>query len=121
MGCADGLDALAARARVLWVPVHLGGGVVRKPCERLCAFLETDRMGFGDTLPHATTLPSDLMGSGDKRHGLWSPWEGAVLSARRRVGDERRAGEVYFTLGGKGLTPLPPYPHPMGVGLCARP
>ena len=69
MGCADGLDALAARARVLWVPVHLGGGVVRKPCERLCAFLETDRMGFGDTLPHATTLPSDLMGSGDKRHG----------------------------------------------------
>ena len=28
MGQPDGLDALAAQARVLWVPVHLGGGPV---------------------------------------------------------------------------------------------
>ena len=70
MGRADGLDALGARARDLWVPVHLGSGVVGKPCERLSAFLQTGRTGLGDTLPHATTLQSDLMGSDDKRHGL---------------------------------------------------
>ena len=55
MGRPDGLDALGARARDLWVPVHLGGGPVRKPCERLSAFLQTGRMGLGVTQPRATT------------------------------------------------------------------
>ena len=55
MGRPDGLDALGARARDLWVPVHLGGGPVRKPCERLSAFLQTGRMGLGVALPRATT------------------------------------------------------------------
>ena len=105
MGRADGLDALGARARDLWVPVHLGGGDVSRSCERLSVFLQTGRMGLGDTLPHATTLQSDLMGSGDKRRGLRIPWEGAVPSVGKCVGRMASAGPVYRTAGGKGLKP----------------
>ena len=70
MGPTDDIDALGARARDLLVPVHLGGGDVSRSCERLSVFLQTGRTGLGDTLPRATTLQSDLMGSDDKRHGL---------------------------------------------------
>ena len=70
MGPTDDIDALGARARDLWVPVHLGGGDVSRSCERLSAFLQTGRMGLGDTLPRATTSQSDLMGSHDERRGV---------------------------------------------------
>ena len=95
MGRADGLDALAARARVLWVPVHLGGGHVGKPCEGLSAFLQTGRMGLGVTQPRATTSQNDLMPSYDKRRGLHRPWEGTVPSARSaRIAHGRKASAV---------------------------
>ena len=55
MGRADGLDALAARARDLWVPVHLGGGHVKILASVSSAFLQTGRMGLGVTQPRATT------------------------------------------------------------------
>ena len=102
MGPTDDIDALGARPRDLWVPVHLGGGDVSRSCERLSVFLQTGRTGLGDTLPHATTLQSDLMGSGDKRRGLRIPWEGAVPSVGKCVGRMASAGVVYNTLDGKG-------------------
>ena len=63
MGRADGLDALGARARDLWVPVHLGGGHVKILASVSSAFLQTGRMGLGVTQPRATTSQNDLIPS----------------------------------------------------------